>query len=174
MYPLGVLFGLGFDTSSEVALLGIAAIQGAKGTSMWLILMFPVLFTAGMCLLDTADGALMSALYRASASERDGIAVLYYGVVLSAITVVVAVVIGTLQVLGLIYTVAEPKGRFWDGVERAGELYEIIGGAIVGLFVVGAVVSVLAYKPWRRWVDKRRLVVSEVYTEPGFKGDEEV
>jgi nickel/cobalt transporter (NiCoT) family protein len=63
MYPLGVLFGLGFDTSSEVALLGISSIQGASGTSIWLILVFPVLFTAGMCLVDTIDGALMMSLY---------------------------------------------------------------------------------------------------------------
>jgi high-affinity nickel-transport protein len=63
MYPLGVLFGLGFDTSSEVALLGISAIQASHGTSIWLILIFPVLFTAGMCLLDTADGAAMMSLY---------------------------------------------------------------------------------------------------------------
>lgn len=53
MYPLGILFGLGFDTSSEVALLGISSIQGAKGTSIWLILVFPILFTAGMALIDT-------------------------------------------------------------------------------------------------------------------------
>jgi high-affinity nickel-transport protein len=63
MYPLGVLFGLGFDTSSEIALLGISSIQGARGTSIWLILIFPVLFTAGMCLVDTIDGALMMSLY---------------------------------------------------------------------------------------------------------------
>jgi nickel/cobalt transporter (NiCoT) family protein len=63
MYPLGVLFGLGFDTSSEIALLGISSIQGAQGTSIWLILIFPVLFTAGMCLIDTTDGALMMSLY---------------------------------------------------------------------------------------------------------------
>ncbi|OCT48266.1 putative nickel transport protein [Cladophialophora carrionii] len=63
MYPLGVLFGMGFDTSSEIALLGISSIQGAKGTSIWLILIFPVLFTAGMCLVDTTDGALMMSLY---------------------------------------------------------------------------------------------------------------
>lgn len=63
MYPLGVLFGLGFDTSSEIALLGISSIQAARGTSMWLILLFPLLFTAGMCMLDTTDGALMMALY---------------------------------------------------------------------------------------------------------------
>jgi high-affinity nickel-transport protein len=63
MYPLGVMFGLGFDTSSEIALLGISSIQAAKGTSIWLILIFPVLFTAGMCLIDTIDGALMLTLY---------------------------------------------------------------------------------------------------------------
>lgn len=63
MYPLGVLFGLGFDTSSEIALLGISSIQGAQGTSIWLILIFPILFTAGMCLIDTTDGALMMSLY---------------------------------------------------------------------------------------------------------------
>jgi len=63
MYPLGVLFGLGFDTSSEIALLGISSIQGANGTNIWLILVFPVLFTVGMCLVDTIDGALMMSLY---------------------------------------------------------------------------------------------------------------
>lgn len=68
MYPLGVLFGLGFDTSSEIALLGISSIQGARGTSIWLILIFPILFTAGMCLLDTTDGALMMSLYVAPMS----------------------------------------------------------------------------------------------------------
>ena len=63
MYPVGVLFGLGFDTSSEIALLGISSVEGAAGTSIWLILLFPILFTAGMCLIDTMDGALMMSLY---------------------------------------------------------------------------------------------------------------
>ncbi|KIW36420.1 uncharacterized protein PV06_11314 [Exophiala oligosperma] len=63
MYPVGVLFGLGFDTSSEIALLGISSVEGAAGTSIWLILLFPILFTAGMCLVDTMDGALMMSLY---------------------------------------------------------------------------------------------------------------
>lgn len=63
MYPLGILFGLGFDTSSEIALLGISSIQAAKGTSFWVILILPALFTAGMCLIDTIDGALMYSLY---------------------------------------------------------------------------------------------------------------
>lgn len=156
MYPLGVLFGLGFDTSSEVALLGIASIQGAKGTSIWLILIFPVLFTVGMCLLDTIDGALMMALYTSTALAKDQVAILYYSIVLTIITVIVAMVIGTIQLLGLILNVAEPSGMFWDGVAVAGDHYDIIGGAICSAFIVFGGLSVVIYKPWRRWFDKRR------------------
>ena len=146
MYPLGILFGLGFDTSSEIALLGIASIQAAKGTSIWLILIFPVLFTAGMCLIDTMDGALMLALYilpterfaggaadsqtplmtREDESEqqevqapavspmagraKDPVAFLYYSIVLTSLTVMVAFIIGTIQLLTLILNVASPFG----------------------------------------------------------------
>ncbi|KAK8158177.1 high-affinity nickel-transport protein-domain-containing protein [Phyllosticta citribraziliensis] len=156
MYPLGVLFGLGFDTSSEIALLGISSIQAASGTSIWLILLFPLLFTAGMCLLDTTDGALMMALYTSTSLARDTLAVLYYSIVLTVITVLVALVVGVLQLLSLVLNVAEPTGPFWDGVARAGDSYEIIGGAICGTFVVGGVVSVLLYRPWRRRVDRWR------------------
>lgn len=113
MYPLGVLFGLGFDTSSEVALLGIASIQGAKGTSIWLILVFPILFTVGMCLLDTLDGALMMALYTSTSLAKDPIAILYYSIVLTIITVIVAIVIGLIQMLNLILNTAQPTGKFW-------------------------------------------------------------
>jgi high-affinity nickel-transport protein len=127
MYPIGVLFGLGFDTSSEIALLGIASIQAAKGTNIWLILIFPVLFTAGMCMLDTTDGALMMALYTQTSAARDPIVVLYYSIVLTAITIIVALVIGTIQLLSLIANVASPSGPFWDGVNNAGDHYDIIG-----------------------------------------------
>lgn len=146
MYPLGVLFGLGFDTSSEVALLGIASLQGAKGTSIWIILIFPLLFTgkthamrivgeclltklfvAGMCLIDTTDGALMMALYTSTSLARDQIATLYYSVVLTVITIVVAIVVGLIQLLTLILNVAEPSGKFWEGVGVVGDNYEIIG-----------------------------------------------
>ena len=113
MYPLGIMFGLGFDTSSEVALLGIASIQGAKGTSIWLILIFPVLFTVGMCLLDTIDGALMMALYTSTALAKDQIAILYYSIILTLITVVVAMVVGFIQMLSLVQNVAQPSGKFW-------------------------------------------------------------
>ncbi|OQV00298.1 hypothetical protein CLAIMM_05815 [Cladophialophora immunda] len=220
MYPLGVLFGMGFDTSSEIALLGISSIQGAKGTSIWLILIFPVLFTAGMCLVDTIDGALMMSLYVApmgmgtskkafpgeeaqshgipeqilttpddplvledveqaaihparteppqhqraapptphppAARVKDPLTFLYYSIVLTSLTVLCAIIIGMLQLLSLILNVASPKGAFWDGVARAGDLYEVIGGAICGSFVVVGGISVLCYKPWRRWVDRER------------------
>jgi high-affinity nickel-transport protein len=127
MYPLGVMFGLGFDTSSEIAILGISSIQATKGTSIWLILIFPLLFTAGMCLLDTTDGALMMSLYTSTQLARDPIAICYYSIVLTVITVIVAIIIGTVQFLNLILNVAEPHGKFWDGVERLGEAWDIVG-----------------------------------------------
>ncbi|KUJ19443.1 NicO-domain-containing protein [Mollisia scopiformis] len=154
MYPLGVLFGLGFDTSSEVALLGIASIQGAQGTSIWLILIFPALFTAGMCLLDTTDGALMMTLYTSTSLARDTIAILYYSIVLSAITVMVAITIGTIQLLSLGANYS--SGRFWDGVNNAEDHFDIIGGSICAAFVVFGAASVVFYKPWRRRVDRGR------------------
>jgi high-affinity nickel-transport protein len=121
------MFGLGFDTSSEIAILGISSIQATKGTSIWLILIFPILFTAGMCLLDTTDGALMMSLYTSTQLARDPIAICYYSIVLTVITVIVAIIIGTVQFLNLILNVAEPHGKFWDGVERLGEAWDIVG-----------------------------------------------
>lgn len=162
--------------SSEIALLGIASIQAAKGTSIWLILIFPVLFTAGMCLLDTIDGALMMALYTSTALAKDRIAILYYSIVLTTITIIVAIVIGFIQLLSLIQNVAEPTGKFWDGVAVAGDHYDVIGtgfqllycwhrivadrsgGGICGSFLVFGVLSIVLYKPWRQWFDEQRRI----------------
>lgn len=127
MYPLGVMFGLGFDTSSEIALLGISAISASQGTSIWLILLFPVLFTSGMCLLDTIDGALMMSLYTSARLASDTIAVLYYQSILTGVTVLVAVVIGVIQFLGMLQGAADLEGGFWDGVIVASDHYDIIG-----------------------------------------------
>ncbi|KAJ9653472.1 hypothetical protein H2198_007368 [Neophaeococcomyces mojaviensis] len=198
MYPLGFLFGLGFDTSSEVALLGISSIQGAKGTSMWLILIFPTLFTVGMCLIDTIDGALMSSLYLAPMNAvdtkdnrpddvevtelefedeenrvltqqqmpvtphvRSPLTFLYYSIVLTALTVVVAIIIGVIQLLSLLLNVAVSEetaenSKFWQGVQAAGDYYDVIGGAICGSFIIVGVISVFCYRPWRKWVDQER------------------
>ncbi len=159
MYPLGILFGLGLDTSSEIALLGIASIQATQGTSIWLILIFPILFTAGMCLLDTFDGAAMMSLYTSARLAKDAIAVLYYQCVLTAVTVVVAIIIGVIQLLNIIVNVKPNlKGPFWRGVEVAGDHYDIIGGSICGSFILFGTLSVLLYKPWRRRIDKKRML----------------
>ena len=142
-----------------------------------------------MCLLDTVDGALMMALYTSTAFAKDTIAILYYSIVLTVITVIVAVIIGTIQLLSLILNVAQPTGRFWAGVAVAGDHYDIIGkpplfttksgvsprrisalmacvsisgGAICTSFIVFGLLSVLLYKPWRRRIDRRR----QVYQQP--------
>ncbi|KAF5692899.1 high-affinity nickel-transporter [Fusarium denticulatum] len=156
MYPLGVVFGLGFDTSSEIAILGIASIQAVQGTSIWLILIFPILFTAGMCMLDTTDGALMMALYTSKAFSRDVVAILYYSIVLTGITVVVSAFIGIVQVLSLIQNVADPQGRFWDGVSSIGDHFDIVGGSICGVFLIVGLGSIFVYKPWRRHVERQQ------------------
>ncbi|KAH7162136.1 high-affinity nickel-transport protein-domain-containing protein [Dactylonectria estremocensis] len=170
MYPLGVVFGLGFDTSSEIAILGIASIQAVQGTSIWLILIFPILFTAGMCLLDTTDGALMMALYTSKAFARDMVAILYYSIVLTGITVFVSAFIGIIQVLSLVQNVAEPEGSFWDGVSAIGDHFDIIGGSICGVFVVVGLGSIIAYKPWRRRAERRNRALASA-ADDGLEDD---
>ncbi|KAJ5577422.1 uncharacterized protein N7459_006386 [Penicillium hispanicum] len=200
MYPLGILFGLGFDTSSEIALLGISSIEAAKGTSFWVILILPALFTAGMCLLDTIDGALMFSLYIQPAknflppkrnstlsheassidgddlpqshdNHRDPVAFLYYSIVLTVLTVIVAIVIGVIQLLTMILSVTNAKGKFWDGVQVAGDYYDAIGGGICGCFIIFGGLSVLVYKPWRRWMDRRHGRQTVVTDEEGYRDD---
>jgi high-affinity nickel-transport protein len=109
----------------------------------------------------TADGALMMTLYTSTSLARDTIAIFYYSIVLTAITVVVATCIGVIQFLTLILNVALPTGAFWDGVNNAGNHFDIIGGAICGAFVFTGIASVLLYRPWRRRVDRRRSIITE-------------
>jgi len=97
----------------------------------------------------------MMALYTSKAFARDVVAILYYSIVLTGITVFVSAFIGIIQVLSLAQKVAEPEGRFWDGVDAIGEHYDIIGGCICGLFVVAGLGSALVYRPWRRRVNRR-------------------
>lgn len=107
-----------------------------------------------MCLLDTTDGALMMALYTSKAFSRDTVAILYYSIVLTGITVFVSAFIGIIQVLSLVQNVAEPEGSFWDGVSAIGDHFDIIGGSICGVFVVVGLGSILVYRPWRRRVER--------------------
>jgi high-affinity nickel-transport protein len=106
-----------------------------------------------MCLLDTTDGALMMTLYTSTSLARDTVAILYYSIVLSAITVLVAMVIGTIQLLSVIANYS--SGPFRDGVNSIGDHFDVIGGGICGAFVVFGAASVLLYKPWSRRYDRR-------------------
>src|SRR6202000_2415781 len=92
MYPLGMLFGLGFDTATEVGILGISATQAAQGMSIWSILVFPALFTAGLAVMDTSDSILMLGAYGWAFVKP--IRKIYYNLTITAVSVVVAVVVG--------------------------------------------------------------------------------
>lgn len=109
-----------------------------------------------MCLLDTTDGALMMSLYTSKAFSRDKVAILYYSIVLTGITVVVSAFIGIVQVLSLVANVAEPEGSFWDGLDAIGEHFDIIGGSICGIFLLVGLGSILVYKPWRQRMERNR------------------
>ena len=113
-----------------------------------------------MCLLDTTDGALMMALYTSKAFARDTVAILYYSIVLTGITIFVSAFIGIIQVLTLIYNVATPEGSFWDGVQTIGDNFDIIGGCICGVFLLVGVGSILAYRPWRRRMERGGVVIA--------------
>eukprot|EP01132_Coremiostelium_polycephalum_P020938 gene20938-24886_t len=111
MYPLGFLFGLGFDTATEIGLLGISATQASQGLSPWAIMVFPLLFSAGMSLVDTLDGHLMLGAY--GWAYMKPIRKIYYNMTITLVSVVVAVVIGSIEALGLMGDQLDLKGSFW-------------------------------------------------------------
>ena len=102
-----------------------------------------------------AEQAVDEELQQQSDNHRDPIAFLYYSIVLTTLTVIVAIVIGVIQLLTMVLNAAQPTGKFWDGVETAGDYYDAIGGGICGLFIIFGIISVVVYKPWRRWIMKR-------------------
>ncbi len=146
MYPLGILFGLGFDTATEVGLLGISAAQASKGLPIWSILVFPALFTAGMTLLDTADSILMLGAYGWAFVKP--IRKLYYNLTITAISVVVAVIVGGLEALNLIggRLGLTAGGGFWGAIGALNDNFGTLGYLIAGLFVVSWAVSYVIYR----------------------------
>jgi high-affinity nickel-transport protein len=144
MYPLGFLFGLGFDTATEVGLLGISAAQAANGLSMWSILAFPALFTAGMTLIDTTDSTLMVGAYGWAFVKP--IRKLYYNLTITFVSVVVAVVVGGVEALGLIAERFALDGTFWGTVTSLNNNFGTLGYLIIGIFGVSWMVSLLLYR----------------------------
>jgi nickel/cobalt transporter (NiCoT) family protein len=134
MAPLGFLFGLGFDTATEVSLLGLSASQAAQGLPLWSVLVFPALFAAGMALVDTADGVLMLGAYGwMTVNPRRKLA---YNLAITGASVLVAVGVGGLELLGLAAEHWALSGQFWDIVGTLNDHANALGFAIVAVFVL--------------------------------------
>ena len=127
MYPIGVLFGLGFDTATEVGLLGISRRRRAQGLSIWSILVFPALFTAGMTFIDTADSILMLGAYGWAFVKPQR--KLYYNLTITAASIVVALLVGGLEDLGLVGDELglTDGGGFWGAIGTVNDNFGALG-----------------------------------------------
>lgn len=146
MYPLGFLFGLGFDTATEVGLLSISATQAAQGMSPWQTLVFSALFTAGMALIDTADSVMMVGAYGWAFVHP--IRKLWYNLTITAASVVVALLIGGIEALGLIIDRLGLEGGLWSLVSGLNNSLANFGFAVIGIFVIAWAISALIYR-WK-------------------------
>jgi high-affinity nickel-transport protein len=144
MYPIGFLFGLGFDTATEIGVLGISAAQAAQGMSIWTILVFPALFTAGMSLMDTTDSVLMTGAYGWAFVKP--VRKLWYNLTITAASVVVAIFIGGVEALGLLADKLGLEGGVWSLVGDLNDNLANFGYAIVGIFVLSWLVSAALYR----------------------------
>jgi nickel/cobalt transporter (NiCoT) family protein len=150
MYPLGALFGLGFDTATEVGLLALTAGVATNHIPFLAVLSLPILFAAGMSLMDTADGAFMSQAYGWAFSNP--IRKVYYNITVTTLSVAVALVIGTIELLQVLATRFQLDGGFWGWLANLD--FGHIGYAIVAAFVLTWAISVLVWKKGRieeRW-----------------------
>ena len=152
MYPLGILFGLGFDTASEVALLGLAATSGAGHIPVAFILILPALFAAGMCTIDATDGILMLGAYGWAYVKP--IRKLYYNLNITLVSVIIAFVIGGIEILSIIANHFGLSGGIWNLV--TGLDFGFIGVAIIAVFIGSWGISTLIY----RWKGYDNLLVT--------------
>jgi nickel/cobalt transporter (NiCoT) family protein len=150
MYPVGLLFGLGFDTATEVALLFLAAGAAGSGLPFYAILCLPILFAAGMSLLDTIDGSFMNFAYGWAMATP--VRKAFYNIAITGLTVAVAVVIGTVELIGVLAEKLDARGWFWSWVRQID--INTLGFIIVGLFVITWVVAAIVWRLGRieeRW-----------------------
>ena len=139
-----MLFGLGFDTATEIGLLGISAAEASRGLPLSSILVFPVLFAAGMSLIDTTDNILMLGAYGWAYIKP--IRKLYYNVTITAVSVLVALVVGGIEALGLIGAQLHLQGSFWIAVGRLNDNFGVLGYCIIAIFALSWIVSIAIYK----------------------------
>ena len=143
LYPIGLLFALGFETASEISLFGLSA-EASNGLSGWSILIFPTLFAAAMTLIDTTDGILMLGAY--GWAYRKPIRKLFYNLTITSVSVLVALVIGGIQTFGLLVGQLHLQGSFWDAISELNGSFGVLGYGIVALFVASWVVSIIVYR----------------------------
>ena len=144
MYLVGFLFGLGFDTATEVGLLGISAAGATSGMSVWSIMVFPLLFASGMALIDSLDNFVMVGAYGWAFNKP--IRKLYYNMTITATSVVIALVIGGLEGLGLLADKLGLQGGLWHGIEILNDNMGRVGYAAIALFVVLWAWSAINYR----------------------------
>jgi nickel/cobalt transporter (NiCoT) family protein len=144
MYPVGILFGLGFDTATEIALLGIAASAAAKGLPISSMMLFPVLFTAGMTLIDTTDGIVMAGAYGWAFLKP--MRKLYYNMSITLVSVVVALIVGGIEAAGLLKDEFNLQGGIWNLFGSLNESFGNLGFFIVAIFVLSWIAWVLFYR----------------------------
>ncbi len=142
MYPIGFLFGLGFDTVTEISLLVLAAGSVASGLPWYAILCLPVLFAAGMSLLDTIDGSFMNFAYGWAFSKP--VRKVYYNLTITGLSIAVALIIGGIELLGILADRLSLTGGFWSAV--TGIDLNTVGFWIVGLFVATWAVALAVWK----------------------------
>ncbi|MCW3002747.1 MAG: high-affinity nickel-transporter [Conexibacter sp.] len=141
MYPLGILFGLGFDTASEVALLVLAGGAAASGLPFYAIICLPILFAAGMSLLDTIDGAFMNFAYGWAFAHP--IRKIYYNITITGLSVAVALLIGSIELLSVLADRLSLTGGVWDAVANVD--LSLMGYLIVGLFIATWTIAVAVW-----------------------------
>jgi nickel/cobalt transporter (NiCoT) family protein len=148
MYPLGLLFGLGFDTATEIGLLGISAAEASKGLSLWSVLVFPALFAAGMSLIDTTDNILMLGAYGWAFVKP--VRKLYYNLTITSVSVAVALVVGGIEALGLLAERFHLEGFLWNMVRELNGNFGMLGYFIIGIFLFSWIASIAIYR-WKRF-----------------------
>lgn len=144
MYPLGFLFGLGFDTATEISLLSVSATHALDGLSLWSILVFPALFASGMALVDTADSAMMAGAY--GWAFINPLRKLWYNLTITAASVAIAVFIGGVEAAGLIADKLGLEGGIWGAVATLNDGLANTGFIVIGLFAASWVLSAAIYR----------------------------
>lgn len=149
MYPIGFLFGLGFDTATEIGLLAATGGFATQRVPFFVVLLLPLLFTAGMSLADTTDGVMMLGAYGWAFVKP--VRKLFYNISITLVSVLVATLVGGLELLSVLQSQLSLTGGFWDVIEflnngNDGRNFGYIGAGIIAIFILSWVISTVIYR----------------------------